>query len=311
MLVSLVAGGCGEDGSGGSATPTPTAGHWRTAVIEGAANICGMAFVSGELLLVPGQGERSLFAVPTTELRADGAVRARPLSIEVRKETRLMGNEPPGDRDYDLGTFWDLEVDFQGLAFQPPEWLFLGDRSHRIVYIARIRRNAAGELARAIVDRAFVARGATRARLDQGDFRDTGPGLASLLTMPRERRSDDLFLIPRGPADGQAGIRVELLDRLGVSMSSFEVRDADAFGADVEAGSWHAGRFVTFRNSKQGVLMTFQEPGMRKRSAPFGRGLPGPPVFEGEVYRGMAHGADGTLYLVTDGSPAHIAWREP
>ena len=61
------------------------------------------------------------------------------------------------------------------------------------------------------------------------------------------------------------------------------------------------GRFVPLKPSPPGKL----------DSKLLGQGVPGPDVPDGKRWTGMAHAADGTVFLVSSGSPASLAWRRP
>ena len=47
------------------------------------------------------------------------------------------------------------------------------------------------------------------------------------------------------------------------------------------------------------------------RSTKLGPGSPGPDVEGVEAWTGMTHSQDGTVYLISGGDPAIVAWRAP
>jgi len=74
--------------------------------------------------------------------------------------------------------------------------------------------------------------------------------------------------------------------------------------------SWHGGRFLTVRGHGRGSIAPFMDPGA-SREIGLGQSTPAPDIEGAGAWRGMAHGPDGTVYLISDGDPAILAWRSP
>ncbi len=305
MSFVLLLAGCGDESSPVANEP----GHWQHCRVEGLQRASGLAIYMNELLVVAGGGDRNVYAVGREGLRDGEHVLPRLLEVHIKKKSKLMGREEFATRGYDFEDLWALDVDFQGIAMLRPNRLFLGERNLRVIYWGYVDQDAAGRAGKVRLQRVFTAAGADRSKADAGDYRDTGAGLSALLSASGMQITEDLYLVERGSAADEI-FSVWRLDEFGMSLGQFTVRVPGEAAPDVESMSWHEGRFLTVRGHKRGSLAPFTDPG-RRRTTELGASTPAPDIEGAGVWRGMAHGPDGTLYLISDGDPAILAWRTP
>ena len=113
--------------------------------------------------------------------------------------------------------------------------LYVADRVYRVVYTGTLTRGAAGAPWGARLDRVFVVPGANRAGKSRSDWRDTGPGISGLVSIPGTRRAEDLFV----------------LERQGFSPNHALVWRMDRFG---QAGTWMGVSFPEGPEADDGQL---------------------------------------------------------
>jgi len=284
-------------------------GHWQHCRIEGLKNAGGLAVFGHDLIAVAGGDDREIYVVSSDDLEPGGSVRARTLAVDITPKRPLMGAEPFALQDYEMRHLWAQKVDFQGAAVQAPSFLYVGDRIRRVIYWGRLSRDAAGRLARVKFDGITVAPGATRSKRAAGDWRDHGPGLAGLLALGARQRMEDLYVLERAPTGGPA-LRIYRMDRYGSPLGTIPIKQDLGAAMVCQALSWDGSRYVLLHGKGRGRIVSFKEP-QPMRSVPLGSGVPGPDVEGVEAWTGMTHGEDGTIYLVSSGDPAWIAWRRP
>lgn len=316
-LLSLV--GCGREPQD---VAVPTTGGWQVVELAGVAGASGVAVLGDQLLIVAGGDERRLFLQPRADLRPGVRAEPRPLRFEVNREARLEGTvrgrreDAFVAQDYRLGALWDLPVDIQGIAARhvaagavgpAVDFLYVLERSFGLVYRGRLLRDAAGALAAARLDAAFVVPDRKREGSRAADWRDSSPTLVGILSVPREDRDEDLYLLDDGTAEAP-GFQVLRLDRFGAFQGRFRVRLPEGGVPDMGDLSWIDERFVFVRGLGRGALVSCQDPG-DVGAVTLGVAVPAPEAPGAGPWRGLAHAGDGTAYLVSAGSPSRIAWR--
>jgi hypothetical protein len=98
------------------------------------------------------------------------------------------------------------------------------------------------------------------------------------------------------------------LDRGGLGLGRFTVT-APGGAPRVIAVTHEKERFLALRGGETAALAPFLDPGKQAR-ATLGGDTPAPPLAEGR-WSAIAHAPDGTLWLVSSGDPAVLAWRAP
>ncbi len=298
------------DGDGRAATSA----SWSHCRVKGLQRASGLAVYGDELLVVAGGGDRNIYAIQRRGLQHGQHVFPRALDVYLHEESKLMGRGEFAARGYEFGDLWKLEVDFQGVAMLRPNRIFLGERNLRVVYWGYIDQDAAGRAGKVRLQHVFTGAGAKRSNVGAGDYRDTGPGLSALLSTSGMQRTEDLYLVERGGEEDEV-FGVWRLDEFGMSLGHFQVRVPGVPAPDVESMSWHDERFLVVRGHDRGALAPFADPG-RRRATTLEPSTPAPEV-EGAgeggpgIWRGLAHAPDGTVYLISDGDPAILAWRTP
>lgn len=301
---------CGGDAEEG-ASPV-----WHHATLTGFGSSAspgqasGLTLVGGDLLLVCGDDDRDIYTIERDRLRPGGALGVRTLSVEYKPDAPLMGSEPFALQEYTLDHLWKVPVDFQAIAAQAPDYLYVGERQRRLILWGRLTRDAAGRLAHIKFDHVTVAPGADRSAADAADWRDKGPGLRGLVAVERSARMEDLWLVDAGAPDQP--IMVRRLDRYGSNLRGLRARHGFEGSPDVRAISWDKNRLVMLLGRGRGRFSTLKPPAPGKLvSVPKLTGVPGPEIEGVEGWTGMAHAKDGTIFLVSGGSPTIVAWRKP
>lgn len=296
--------GCGDDTDDTGESP------WQHARIEGLSGVTGLTVAGDDLILVSGGDDRDVRSVQRGALRSGGTTSARTLSVTIRPGAPVHGSSPFALQDYRLEHLWKVPVDFQGVGFQPPDLLYVGERNRRLVFWGKLRRDADGVLAGVKLEHIAVIPGAERTGADGGDWTDQGPGLTGLVTVKRGARQEDLWAVDAGAAD--APVLIRRLDRFGSNLHGLRARHTFEVAPDVRAVSHDGQRIVVLLGNGRGRIVSLREPPRGKLdSVPLGTGVPGPAIEGVEGWTGMAHAEDGTLYLVSGGSPAIVAWRSP
>lgn len=311
---------CGADDTPANGTAdTQGAGHWHHARIEGVAGASGLAVLGDTLFVVQSGGKRALHAIDRAELEPDGTVTPRLVRVEVRSEQRVHGlDDLLAARGYEVDKLWEAGIDLQGLAAQRPGRLFIADRSFRVVFRAVLQRGVGGDWSRALVEGAFTVPGAKRLSADRADYRDMTPGLSGL-DSTRGRRIDDLVVLERSRYVENDSVpdtfRMLRLDAFGApvtrrGLGAYMVgRVPDEAPVEAEAIVHEADRYLVLRSSGRGSLAPLS-PDAAPRTLELGQPTPAPAIDGAGAWRGMARAEDGTLFLLSDGSPAVLAWRD-
>lgn len=289
--------------------PSGSGSSWKHCRIEGLENAGGLAWHRDELIAVAGGGDRALYAFPRTRLVPGGSVRARRLEVHIKEDTHLVGAEKLSEQGYQMKHLWKLPLDFQALTTRTPSQVFLGDRNRRIVYWGRLVRDGAGRLSQVQLSRLFVAPGATRSDISRADWRDKGPGLSGLVAVQGDGGRDGLYLVDRGEPTGRF-LRLRRTDMYGSVLGGILVERTFRGAPELQALSWRQSQPVLQRGYGAGQLITARassDPAPRKPA----HTEPGPEVEGVSAWTGMCHAPDGTVYLVSGGSPAVVAWRAP
>ena len=304
FLAALGLAGCGDD----PAPEGPAA--WQHARIEGLAGATGLTLADDDLVFVVGGDDRELRTVARAALRPGATAKARTLAVTIRPDAPIHGADPLAAERYSLEHLWAVPVDFQAVAFQPPDTLYVGERQRRLVFWGRVRRDAAGVLASVKFSHAAIVPGADRSGRAAGDWRDHGPGLRGLVAVKRGGRAEDLWAVDEGVADGPLVVR--RMDRFGSNLQGVRAQHGLEVAPDVRAVSHDGTRLLVLLGSGRGRIVSLREPPAGRLDAvPASEGVPGPAIDGVAGWSGMAHAADGTLFLVSGGSPAVVAWRKP
>ena len=304
LLGAAVLGGCGDDDTDDGLSP------WQHARIEGLSGATGMTVADGDLVFVSGADDRDLKTVAVAALRNGASTKARTLAVTIRPGAPVHGSSPFALQDYRLEHLWKVPVDFQGVGFQPPNLLYVGERHRRLVFWGKLRRDAAGVLASVKLEHMAAIPGAKRTGADGGDWRDHGSGLRGLVAVKQSARNEDLWVVDAGTADEP--IMVRRLNRYGSNFHGIRARHTFEVAPDVRAVSHDGTRLMVLLGKGRGRLVSLTPPPRDKLdSVPLGAGVPGPAIDGVDGWTGMAHADDGTIYLVSGGSPAIVAWRRP
>lgn len=297
FLVLLAA--CGE-----SPVDAGRGAAWQTCTIAGIRAAGGLAVHRGDLLVVSGRDDRDLRAFAIEDLQPGVTVTARVLRRQVNENALLMGGEPFALEGYEIEHLWKQTLDFQALATQPPHFVYLGDRVRRVAYWGTLLGDAQGRTDRVRIMGAFTIPGAKRTDVASGDWRDKGPGLAGFVSVGARRRSEDFYAVDGGSEGGS--LRIYKVNRYSSLMGAIRVRHGFSGAPGVAALS--LGRSAFLLRHGENALASVPEPrgeetvGMKEEAPP-----PVPP--QGHAWTGMCHGPDGTLYLISNGDPARLAWR--
>ncbi len=315
LLCACILPACGnDDGEGTSAEP-----QWQHARVQGLSGASGLTILENVLLVCSGEGQRAIHAIERSELQASGVVTARPLDVLLNEDLEVTGSGLLARRAYTLGDLWNAAVDFQGLAAQRPGRVFIADRAYRVIYRGTLQRAVGGRFARIAIDFAFTVPGARRTNVDAADYRDMGPGLAGLFGV-RGRRMEDLVVAERAHVRADADdreFRVQLLDAFGAAangrgeMGFFIGRVAEPGPPEIEGISARDGDgYLVLRGGARPALAPLDRSG-KLRVLDLGPEIALPEVPDAGTWRGIVHAEDGTLFLISSGDPAIIAWRAP
>ena len=304
----LLLAACGDRGQVPAERQSP--GQWEHVRIEGLSAASGLTIHEDTLIAVAGGNDRDIYAIAIAELLPGGTVKARTLAVDIKPDAPLMGAEPFAVQGYTLGHLWKVTLDFQAVAAQVPNLLYVVDREHRVIFWGPMHRSVDGRLARVQLNRLTVAPGADRTGVDTGDWRDLGPGVRGVVSVPRAGRMEDLWILEGGKA-GEP-LQVRRIDRYGSNLGGLRARHKIQGPPDARALSWDRDRLVLQVGAGRGRLMTLEPPASgRTVSVPEIRGVPGPEVAGVDGWTGLAHGSDGAVYMVSGGTPAVLAWRRP
>jgi hypothetical protein len=296
---------CGDRGD-----DQPGLSPWQHTKLVGLRDASGVTLHGNDLVLVAGGGDREVYTVVRADLRAGRTTPTRTLAVTINPKAPTMGSEALAHEGYQMSHLWNVPVDFQGVAAQEPNFLYVGERHRRLVFWGRMRRDADGRLASVHLDHVAVAPGANRSAVSKGDWRDHGSGLRGLTAPRGPARQEDLWLVERGTAESPVILR--RMGRYGTNLKGIRARHAFESGPDCRAVSWDADRLVVLLGSGRGRFVTLKPPASGElTSVPEIRGVPGPEVDGVTGWTGMAHGSDGTIFLVSGGNPAVLAWRKP
>ena len=313
LLCLLALSACGDETGGDPAEP-----DWRYTTVAGVRGASGLTIIDDVLLICSGEGQRAIHALERAALQSGATVPARPLEVLLKDDLEVTGGGLLARRAYTLGDLWKAAVDFQGIAAQEPGRVFIADRAYRVVYRGSLQRAVGGRFERIAIDFAFTVPGARRTSVDAADYRDMGPGLSGLFGV-RGRRMEDLVVAERAHVRASTDdreFRVQLLDAFGAAASGrgemgFLIgRVPEPGPPEVEGISFDGEDYLVLRGGAQPALAPLA------RSADLRVLDLGPelsfPAFEGAgAWRGIVHAADGTLFMISSGDPAIIAWRAP
>jgi hypothetical protein len=311
LFCACLLSACGGEDERGSAEPA-----WQHARVEGLSGASGLTILENVLLVCSGEGQRAIHVVERSALTPGGTVSARPLEVLLRDDLEVTGSGLLARRAYTLGDLWNASVDFQGIAAQRPGRVFIADRSYRVIYRGTLQRAVGGRFERIAIDFAFTIPGARRTSVDAADYRDMGPGLSGLFGV-RGRRVEDLVVAERAHvrADGQdREFRIQLLDAFGAAangrgeMGFLIGRVPEPGPPEVEGISFHDDRYLILRGGTRPSLAPLRRTG-DLRVLDLEPELALPDVPGAGTWRGMVHAEDGTLFLISSGDPAIIAWR--
>ena len=306
----LVFPGCGDDrGKDAAGTPTP-APVWGTVSIQGLDHPSDFSIDGTDLIAVRANDDRRLYVVDIRALSAGGTRKAVPLDLTVQKVSMIQGADDFARAGYRIEHVWSVPVAFTGIALREGR-LYLAERHHRLIYWGHVARGPGGSITHAGVEFAFSLRGGERAGAVASDWRDQGPGLRTLTPLIKARRSEDLYALDRsGGSDDTMGLRK--LDRVGGQIgATLRFTSASGTRPDARGVVWQPAqdRFLALVGPGRGALVPFQDASFR--TVRLGAGVPTPTVEGVAQWIAIAQDAQGTLYLLSDGAPAVLAWRAP
>lgn len=315
----LLLAACGE----GEPTGVPSARDgWSQATLTGVPPPVAAAWHEG-LLLTLGAGERSLYVVEHAALLAGGTAAAVRVPLDVVRTNALEGHGS-GERSgglagqgYTLGHLWDQPLELVALAVRRVrargagadlEALYVLERTYGVVWWGRLERDAKGRVSAARLTAAFVVPERPRTGSDASDWRDSSAGLAALALAGGLSKDDDLVTLAR-KGEGGRGPRLDLLDRFGMRLGSFEV-DPDVVGEfEVRALAWNGTQHVLLLGPGRGTLHLLPPTGARSKLVAVFATPPAPPEDRKVVWSALAAG-DGRLFaLGAQGPGAVVAWR--
>ena len=303
-LLTLALAACGDETEEGDLQP------WHYATLQGLGEASGLTLIGDDLVLVCGNNDRDIYTLSRAGLNDGDSVRVRKLAVQFKPDALLMGTEPFALQGYTLDLLWNVPVDFQAVAAQQPDYLYVAERNRRLILWGRLRRRADGALSTIRFDHVSIAPGADRSGVDSGDWRDKGTGARGLVAVERSARMEDLWLVDAGAPGEPIGVR--RLDRYGSNYGGIRARHSFDGSPDVRAISWDTDRLVMLVGAGRGRFVSLAPPPPGKLdSVTIKPGAPGPDLPDGKSWMGMAHAKDGTLFLVSSGSPATLAWRRP
>ena len=314
LAIAIVCGlcACGDE-TQRPGPSTSAARPWSSAQIQGAPALSDLAILGGRLFAVCENDDRALYAVDLKGLRDGATLTAHALKLKVHGPAEIMGSDAFAREGYRIEHLWDMPIALVGVALRPgtPTRLYLAERTHRIVYWGEVleAQDAREDVGR--IDFAFSLRGARRSEAAKSDWRDHGPGLCGLSAVVKARRVEDLYAIDRG-GDSPTSAALRKLDRTGGQLgATIPITDANGKRPDLRGVVWQPDeeRFLGLVGGGRGALVPFQDSNLR--TVRLGAGTPGPKIEDVTGWTGMALGEDGTLYLLSEGTPSVLAWRKP
>lgn len=309
LLVLLVAlpllVACGDDSDRPEAAPT-----WKHCRIDGVAHAGGLARYRDDLLFVSGDNERGVRAVPVQDLAHEGRVRARTLNLETNAAAYLMGADPLATQDYRLSHLWPLRMEFQGIAVQPPDFVYVADRVRRVVYWGRLTPDAAGRAQHVRIQGCLTVAGAQRTETASGDWRDKGPGLAGLAAVGEASKTEDLYTVDHLP--GEAGrLLIRRLNRYGSPLGVTEIDAGRASAARFTGLARRKGGFALLHSQGDGFAISTVRDPRRAEAVALVAHAALPEIPGVSAWAGIAEDPDGTLYVVSRGEITVVAWLAP
>jgi hypothetical protein len=291
-LLLLVLGCAGEEADTGR--------RWASCSLTGPREASGLAIWRGDLLFVCGGGDRNVYAISIDELAPQVSPRVRTLTVERDDAAPLMGQEEFATHGYQIGHLWKQDPDFQALAVQAPNFVYVGDRARRVAYWGLLTADAAGRADRIRLRGAFIVPGAKRTETSRGDWRDHGPGLSGFATSGGQR-TEDLYAVDRGAPGGS--LRIHRLGRYGSVLGAIRVRHGLDGSSDIGALAVRARGFLLARASGSLVQVPYPRRDETVGMTPAALDVPLP---AGTVVTGMTRDA---RYLVLAGEPPVLTWR--
>ncbi|MHC5009330.1 MAG: hypothetical protein ACYTG6_00090 [Planctomycetota bacterium] len=299
LLLAALLAACGGEEPDGEAV---SGGQWRHATLTAVAAPAGVAALEDRLLIVGGADDRRVHVVDRQALAPGTQVASQALPIEVDREAYVGGGDRFATRGYQLGDLWDEPVDFQGVAFQAPNRIFLADRRYRVVYAGRLMEGETGAWRGVRLEHVYSLRGAKRGPT----WLDERAGIAGLCAVRGERLTEDLFAVER-EGEEPGTFRVYRLDRLGGALGSITVEMEGVGSPGIEGLAREAGGFVILR----GVGALVPVPSERwTRRVQAGDETPAPELGGEGRWTGIARGPAGTMFLVGAGEASVVAWRD-
>lgn len=318
--------GCGDPSPSSPSTAGP---RWSTVTPKGLPAVPVGATLHEGLLLVLGAGERSLFVVERADLEGKGPlppVQRVPLDV-VRTnplEGHGRGGHGGGERSgglagqgYTLGHLWDQPLELVALAVRRVrargagadlEALYILERTYGVVWWGRLERDAKGRVSAARLTAAFVVPERPRAGSDASDWRDSSSGLAALALAGGLSKDDDLVTLAH-KGEGGRGPGLDLLDRFGMRLGSWEVDPGVVGESEVRALAWNGTQHVLLLGPGRGTLHLLPATGARSKLVAEFASPPAPPDDALVHWVALAAGEGRLFALGAHGGNGVIAWR--
>lgn len=296
---------------GDAEVPTAPARTWSSVRIQGVETLSDFAILGDELFAVREDNDRALYHVDLHKLQHRGEVQARKLELLVHQTSQIGGSDAFAHQGYQIKHVWPLPVAFVGIAVRPPNRVYLAERHHRLIYWGELIRGADRRLSGARLDFVYSLRGGDRSKAPQSDWRDHGPGLGTMSALHSDQRVEDLYVIDHdGSTPETVGLR--RLDRTAGQLGmTVPITDAKGARPDLRGLVWEpqAQRNLALVGGGRGALIPFKDSNLR--TVHLGIGTPGPKIDGVSGWTAMALGDDGTLFVLSEGTPPILAWRAP